>query len=104
VQPILSARCATSQCHVGGSSAQSGLDLSTGVAWAALVGAPATEKAGAQLVVAGDIRRSFLATKLFARGKITKMPLGCGTPDLPCLTDAEIYAILAWIQAGAPAE
>jgi hypothetical protein len=56
----------------------------------------------------GSIAKSFMARKILGRGlkpsNGSMMPQGC--PGVPpaggCLTPAEEYTILAWIQSGAP--
>jgi hypothetical protein len=56
----------------------------------------------------GSIAKSFMARKILGHGlnaaNGSMMPQGC--PGLPpeggCLTPAEEYTILAWIQSGAP--
>jgi hypothetical protein len=110
VQPILSARCANPTCHDNDSVSQ-GLNLSEGVAPASIVNVLSTEGGALRLVLPGNIKKSFLAKKIIPGMKLkfiegATMPQGCpGAPlsDGGCLTDTEIYTILAWIQAGAPA-
>ncbi len=108
IQPIFTARCANPTCHDNDSVAQ-GLNLSAGVAPGSVVNVPSTEGGALRIVQPGSLKKSFLAKKIIpgARLKFTEgatMPQGCpGAPlsDGGCPTDAEIYAILAWIQAGA---
>ena len=95
-------------CH--GADYVSQLNLSEGTAYAALVGAKSTEGGKLQIVMPGSIAKSFMARKILghglnaAKGNGSMMPQGC--PGLPpaggCLTPAEEYTILAWIQSGAP--
>jgi len=107
VQPMLTRRCATSGCH-GETFPAAELVLSPGVAHGALVGAPSEEGGKLLLVKPGSIARSFLARKILGVGLSpangSRMPPGCpGVPPFGgCPTDAELYTILAWIQAGAP--
>lgn len=116
IQPILTASCTSfTGCHAGQDVENStngtggGLNLDPGVAYAELVNGPSTTGGKLPEVTPGNIAKSFLAKKLLGIGlkppaiNIT-MPQSCGVePTIPCLTDAELYRILAWIQAGAPA-
>lgn len=110
VQPIFTARCANPTCHDDDSVAQ-GLNLSAPEAPASVVNVLSTVAAPLRLVTPGNIKKSFLAKKIVPGTKLkfvegATMPQGCpGAPlsDGGCTTDAEIYTILAWIQAGAPA-
>src|SRR5262249_11589320 len=107
VQPIFTQRCATVSCHDAFYRAQAQA-LDADEAYVNIVGKPSSE--GGKLLVGapGSIAKSFLARKITGKGlkasNGTLMPQGC--PLAPriggCLTDAEIYTILAWIQAGAP--
>ena len=107
VQPILTHRCATAACHDAFFRAQNQA-LDAGEAYANIVGKPSSEGGNLLVVAPGSIAKSFLARKITGKGlkapNGTLMPQGC--PLAPgiggCLTDAEIYTILAWIQAGAP--
>jgi hypothetical protein len=107
VQPIFTQRCATPACH-DASSHQENQILEVGAAYDNIVGKPSAEGGKLLVVAPGSIARSFLARKITAKGlKLANgslMPQGC--PLAPgiggCLTDTEIYTILAWIQAGAP--
>ncbi|HEV7735128.1 MAG TPA: hypothetical protein VGR62_23360 [Candidatus Binatia bacterium] len=108
IQPILTARCANPTCHDNDSVAQ-GLNLSEGHAPASVVNVPSTEGGALRLVSPGSLKKSFLAKKVTPGAKLKfieglTMPQGCpGAPisDGGCPTPAEVYAILAWIQAGA---
>ena len=55
----------------------------------------------------GSVKQSFLARKILGHGigPTSLMPQGCPSiiPPVPaCLTESEIFTILAWIQGGAP--
>lgn len=110
VQPIFTARCANPTCHDNDSVAQ-GLNLTVGQAPGTVVNVPSTEGGALRLVQPGSLKKSFLAKKVIPGAKLkfiegSTMPQGCpGAPlsEGGCLTDAELYTILAWIQAGAPA-
>jgi hypothetical protein len=106
IQPLLTQRCTQGACH-GADFVSQGLNLSEGTAYTALVGAKSTEGGKLQIVMPGSIAKSFMARKILGHGLTpangSMMPQGC--PGLPpaggCLTPAEEYLILAWIQAGA---
>jgi hypothetical protein len=102
VQPVLSARCAIPACHSGipprsEPSLEAGRALDAIVNRRALVGR-------LPLVQPGKIGRSYLARKIFGR-RIKGLPMPFGCPGAPpaggCLTAAETYTILSWIQGGA---
>lgn len=107
VQPIFTARCSNPTCHDNDSVAQ-GLNLTEGKARAGVVNIDSTVSS-LRLVSPGSLKKSFLAKKITPGAKLKfieglTMPQGCpGAPisDGGCPTDAEVYAILAWIQAGA---
>jgi hypothetical protein len=107
VQPILSQRCAVAGCH-DAITRYSELDLSAGAAPASVVGRPSVEGGSLLLVTPGSIKKSFMARKILGRGLKSVngalMPFGCpgAPPPSGCPADPEIYAILAWIQSGAP--
>lgn len=100
VQPIFTAACTNAGCHAGefperNLSLENG-DSAAGLAQKALA-SPKTAR-----VKPGSLKKSYLARTLLGVNAV-QMPEGC--PDDPtkdvCLTPAEIYTILAWIQAGA---
>ena len=83
--------------HHGGHAVEAGLDLTEGMAYAALVNVPSTQTA-LDLVAPGDAENSYLVHKLEGRPGIVRdrMP-PIGDP----LTEEEIAAIRDWINAGA---
>ncbi|MFM8410837.1 MAG: hypothetical protein ACKOCT_11220, partial [Alphaproteobacteria bacterium] len=94
--------CVEQACH--GSAAAGGLDLSPGVAWRNLVGAPSLEKSGMERVRPGDKERSWLWLKVLAKtrpGTVqivgAPMPLNAGA-----LSEDELELLRLWIYAGAP--
>jgi hypothetical protein len=98
VQGIFDASCGGNACHVGETEPQGGLDLTRGLSYQSLVGAAATELAGAVRVVPGDPSASYLACKLGVadcQRSGALMP-----PDWP-LGDCEKDAIIRWIEQGA---
>src|SRR4029077_20490947 len=107
IQPLLTQRCTQGACH-GADFVSEGLNLSEGTAYAALVGPKSTEGGKLQIVMQGSIAKSFMARKILGRGLKaatgSMMPQGCPgvPPEGGCLTPAEEYTILAWIQSGAP--
>jgi hypothetical protein len=101
VQPIFTTNCTYAGCH-SGLLPQSSLSLEEGQSAASLakpaLGSPRTLR-----VKPGNLKKSYLAKGLFGDGAIL-MPDGCPDVIAPverCLTDIEVYTILAWIQAGA---
>lgn len=83
--------------HHGGDAVQAGLDLSEGMAHAALVNVPSTQTA-LDLVEPGDAENSYLIHKLEGRPGIVRDPMPpIGDP----LTPEEIGAIRDWIDGGA---
>lgn len=109
VQPIFTQRCATTGgCHDSSFRAENQA-LDAGEAYANIVRKPSALGGKLLVVAPGSIAKSFLARKITGKGlkggsNGILMPFGC--PLAPgvggCLTDAEIYTILAWIQSGAP--
>jgi len=108
VQPIFTQRCATTGgCHDSSFRAENQA-LDAGEAYSNIVSKPSAEGGKLLVVSPGSIAKSFLARKITGKGLKGSngilMPFGC--PLVPgvggCLTDAEIYTILAWIQAGTP--
>jgi hypothetical protein len=96
VQPILTASCAFAGCHGGGSPAQ-GLLLESGSAIASLVGVDSSEQPGTPLVDPGSLDTSFLWIKL-----LPDPPVGARMPYGGALSGAQLDAVAAWIEAGAP--
>lgn len=83
--------------HHGDHAVQAGLDLSEGMSFEALVGAPSTQ-AALNLVAPNDPENSYLIHKIEGRAGIAggRMP-----PSGDALTAEEIGAIRDWISAGA---
>jgi len=102
VQPIFTANCTYAGCH-SGPLPQSSMNLQDGQALASLVNQKALANPKVARVKPGSLKRSYLVNGLFGI-RARQMPDTCPTPLPPvtrCLTDAELYTILAWIQAGA---
>lgn len=96
VQPIFTASCALGGCHAG-ATAQLGLDLGEGVAYAALVGVDSASQPGTLRVSPGDPAASLLLLKVGPTPPVgQRMPLG------GALSAAEIATLEAWVAAGAP--
>lgn len=99
VQQIFDDNCVS--CHTHGAD----LDLSSGLAWGDLVGAPApvTESCGGTLVVAGDPDASYLVQKISSNQPCSgmRMPRTEFAPDP--LPDCVIALVRNWIATGAPA-
>ena len=99
VQPIFSANCALSGCHLP-PNPQQGQNLSTGVAFFNIVNVPSRELPSMNRVTPGDPNNSYLAHKI--RG--TQNSVGGSGATMPIggvLSAAEINTIVAWIQQGA---
>jgi hypothetical protein len=104
IQPIFDTKCATPACHVG-TPASGNLNLEAGNALANTVSQPAVSTFAKHRVRVkpGSVKLSYLARKIMGKGLFpgdSVMPQACGAL-VPCLTDAEKYLILAWIQSGA---
>ncbi len=106
LRPIFETHCALPACHTtatgGITPAFDQPDLH-----AALVGVPSTNFPALALVHPGSVQQSYLARKILGKripDHTERMPQGCPSqpPAGGCLTDGEIAAIAAWIQAGAP--
>ena len=98
VQPIFTAHCATAMfCHTGPSPAQ-GMNLSAGMAYAAIVGVPSMEVPALDRVAPSDPANSYLVRKINGGPSIlgSQMPLGG-----PVLSAADIATITNWVQQGA---
>lgn len=97
-----SGRLACVQCHTnaGGRAPSAGMNLTSGNAYAALVGTPSNGKPGAVRVIPGDPENSYLIHKLEGNPDIAgqRMPRGNG----PFLTSGQILVIKRWIAIGAP--
>jgi len=97
IQQIFNDNCVT--CHSGVAD----LDLSSGVAWGALVNhpAPAAESCGGTLVVPGDPAGSYLMQKLESDHPCSgsRMPQGDILP-IP-LPDCVVALVRGWISGGA---
>lgn len=99
---VFTPTCATSECHAGTPPARAPMSLETGLAFASLVDAPATEVPALRRVAPGDVSGSYLMHKLrgtaaAAGGVATRMPLG-----RPMLPEEQLQAIEEWISQGAP--
>ncbi len=95
--------CTQQACH--GSSAQGGLDLRAGAAYANLLEAPSAASAETR-VLPGSPNRSFLYKKLAAKTDPGSFEVA-GTPmpsGLPPISPDQLEAVRIWIKAGAPEE
>jgi len=106
IQPIVQTRCALPACHT---SATGGIApaFDQPDVYDQIVNVPASNFPSLMLVHPGSVSQSYLARKILGKripDHTARMPNGCPTvvPAGGCLTDGEIAAILAWIQAGAP--
>jgi len=99
VQPILTANCATTGCHVA-PDPQQGMDLSAGQAYAAIVNV-ASNESSLDRIEPGNPEASYLVHKIRGTqgsvgGSGGQMPLG-RTP----LPTATINVIRSWVRGGA---
>ena len=92
-------RAACTQCHNAVGSRFNGLDLTSSVSYASLVGVASRGKPGAVRVVPGDPETSYLVHKLEGRAGVVgvRMPL-----NGPYLTNGQVLVIKRWIALGAP--
>lgn len=93
-------RRACTQCHNAAGRLFAGrLELTSGVSYAALVGAASFERPAMARVSPGDVDNSYLVHKLEGRAGIVgqRMPLGG-----PYLSEGQIRIIKRWIEIGAP--
>ncbi len=95
---LLAPKCATAGCHNSATAAGS-LDLSDAATSRAEMLGVASLCGGKVLVAANDAAGSYLLDKIGAGSEPcgSLMPLGA-----PALTQAEVDALVAWIEAGAP--
>jgi len=97
VQPLFTAKCATSSCHAGTSPAK-GLNLESGKAYNALVGATSKQCSTMPLVTGGDIYKSYILQKLSGNGTCFT---GQQMPPPGPLTSANFKIISDWVKEGA---
>lgn len=95
---IFTPTCARSGCH-SAASAQAGLVLAAGSSYGNLVNQPSTERPSLLRVSPNQPEMSYLVHKLRGDSDILgdRMPLGG-----PFLSQADIDALIAWINRGAP--
>lgn len=106
IQPIFRTHCAIPACHDSAPGAIAPA-LDAADVYAELVNVPATNVPSLMLVHPGSVRDSYLARKILGKripDHTQRMPQGCPAqvPAGGCLSDGELAAIIAWIQAGAP--
>jgi hypothetical protein len=100
VEQIFARSCGGNGCHVREDEPGGGLDLSAGVAHAALVGVASLGARDRVLVEPGDPDASYLMCKLLPACDLRRgdrMPL-----EAAALSDGELATIRAWIADGAP--
>lgn len=99
IQPIFTARCATSSCH-SVATHQVGLNLAPGYAYDQTVNVQAVFRPAWKRIVPGKADSSFLIQVLLADSskhrELSRMPLG-----RPPLTDNQITTIINWVNLGA---
>jgi uncharacterized protein (TIGR03118 family) len=93
-----------SGCHNGiGTSLPGVQDLTNGHTFASVVNVPSIEQATLDRIKPNDPANSYLIDKIEGAAGITggRMPLGCGSVADPCLDQATIDMVKAWISQGA---
>ncbi len=95
IQPIFSSGCALSSCH-NSASAQAGLILAQGQAYANLVNVNSTQVPARMRVLPSDADNSYIVIKLEGRQTIgARMPLSGS------ITNTQLQNIKNWINNGA---
>ena len=99
IQPIFTARCATSSCHTFATH-QAGLNLAPGYAYDQIVDRKARFRPAWKLIVPSKPDSSFLIETLYSdttrHPEISRMPLGREP-----LTPNQIQTIVNWVTQGA---
>ena len=89
------------QCHAG-AGAPEGMQLSAGVSYGMIVNVPSQEQPSLLRIKPGDPDNSYLVQKIEGRAAVgAQMPDGCPATQ-PCLDQATIDQIRAWVGEGAP--
>jgi len=87
-------------CHIG-ASAPHGLQLDAAHSYALLVGVASVEVPSLQRIKPNDPTNSYLVQKIEGIAAVgARMPQGCPTSQ-PCLSQATIDQVKAWVSAGA---
>jgi mono/diheme cytochrome c family protein len=102
VQPIFDAECVA--CHITGNP-PAGLNLQAAVSYGNIVNVPSTQLPSMLRIKPNDTANSYLIHKVEGSqgnvgGSGGRMPQGCSVNT--CLSGAQINAIKAWVNAGAP--
>lgn len=95
IQPIFNNSCAVSGCH--NTTAEAGLNLSQGVAYANIVNVDSTQVPSKKRVLPNDAQNSYLVEKIEDRQSVgSRMPL-----NQNALSGTQIQNIRNWINQGA---
>lgn len=94
---IFTPRCALPECHAS-PMPQQGMDLSAGKTYVYVVGVDSTELSGFKRISPGNSADSYLFMKISSDPRIAGTPMPA---DNTTLSQAEVDAIGAWIDAGA---
>ena len=93
-----------STCHTGVGSALPGVqNLTDGHTFASIVNVASIEQPSLLRIKPNDAANSYLVQKIQGAAGITgsRMPLGCGAADNPCLDQATIDLVITWVNQGA---
>lgn len=95
IQTIFNTSCAVSGCH--NNTAEAGLNLSQGLAYANIVNVESTQVPSKKRVLPNDAQNSYLVEKIEGRQSVgSRMPLNRNP-----LTNTQIQNIRNWINRGA---
>lgn len=93
-----------SGCHTGvGATLPGAQNLTAGHTFASIVGVASIEQPALMRIKPNDPVNSYLVQKIAGAAGITgsRMPLGCGSAPNPCLDQATIDLVRAWVTQGA---
>ncbi len=99
---IFTPRC--SICHTGSGSSLPGVqNLTAGNTFSNVVNVPSIEQPSLKRIAPNDPTNSYLIQKIEGAASISgsQMPFGCGSSSDPCLDQATIDLVKAWVSQGA---
>lgn len=95
---VFTPSCALAGCHVGGSGAQMGMDLSDGASMSYTVGVPSLEVPSFSRVAPRNAQDSYIYMKITGDPRILGDPMPASGPSL---SDQSIDLLRSWIDQGA---